>query len=107
MKPAFGPGQHDQVAGMQVGVEEAVLVDHPDDGLGAEVDQPLAVLERHRLHAASSPAWCPSKNSIVRTRSPLNSRKIFGKTMSGSSAKLAAKVSALSASRRRSTSRRV
>ena len=42
-----------------------------------------------------------------RTSRPENSRKIFGKTTSGMSRKLAAKVSALSASRVRSSSRRV
>ena len=37
------PGQDDQVAGVEVGVEEAVLVEHADDRRGAEVEELVAL----------------------------------------------------------------
>ncbi len=44
MKPTFGPGQDHQVSGVEVGVEEAVPVEHPDDRRGAEVEQVVALV---------------------------------------------------------------
>lgn len=47
-------GHHEEVPRMQVGVEEAVAVEHPDDGARAEVDDVRAVRGRELLRLGGS-----------------------------------------------------
>ena len=56
MKPSRGPGEDEQVARVQVGVEEAVLEEHADDRRGAQVDQPVALLLGQLLRLAARSA---------------------------------------------------
>ncbi len=50
MKPDLDVRQDEQVGRVEIGVEETVLVEHADDRLGAEIDQPLSLFGREQPH---------------------------------------------------------
>ena len=95
MKPTFGPGEHHEIARVQVRVEEAVAVDHADDRATAPRSTSCSRSSSGSACVQENPGAAFEKLHHEHASRPLQSRKIFGKTTSGSSAKFAAKVSAV------------
>ena len=71
MKPRLRAGEDQQVARVQVGVEEAVLEEHADDARGAQVDQPVALLVASGSGVSGAPGLYPLRNSMHSTPRPL------------------------------------
>ncbi len=93
--------QDEQVRRVEVGVKKAVLIEHADDRLGAEIDQALALVERHQGHARSTSGRITVEELHARARCrPRTRGRSAGRPHPACRQKLSAKVSAFSASQR-------